>query len=783
VAAPLPSGTPVRGWTILSDSDLGANEVIAAAPGYSVNHLELSQEIVSDLRELRAPLKLAKVTALMAKAHGGGIPEVVVWDHPLYDLDYYPDQFRTGPRRTINLDDPAFWAWFKTDYAKMLDLVPGVDGVVVTLVGTAGHAELQSSALLATRAQKLAAVVNAVADVVVGERHLNLYVRVFPNDRPLDPDLLGAVALIARPEVRLMIKPFPLDYFLTGPDDASIGTLPHPTVAEYELTGEFNGEGLVPNTFVEDLLARCRDINRRPNVIGYTIRTDRLGESRLVGRPGEINLLTVKRAGEDPDVTADQIYDEFITAKYGAAAVPEVKAAMKGAFDVVTSGYYTLGTPLSDHSRLDFDLFPNAYFHLVTAHWEDSPIGYVRHGLNREFHFWRDVVDHLAPPAFKEPAYLSPYRLSADERKWLEPGEAMNEEYLRYVVTEKGYGVNLAEDSLRHIDAAAPALSPAAYAQLRPYFERAVLTARLQRAAVSAYFGFRVWSRGPTYRTAFVNNTVQGGMTEIREVCPLIRSYPVKPPTAQYVWAADADRAERYFRMAAEAFPYVDQLAAPAIVAPQVLVDNPRIRIQRWMLRPGEGTPVLSDAVARVDVVIRGSTVRSVDSQGLATTVDETVGETLLVPQSKRTHSFSNAGTTPFEMVSVDLKECAPEKAAAAAPLPPSLSRLVSDRVVPSVILVDDERIKLVRWRFQPGECSPIHGHFLDHVYIVVRGSKIREITGEGKVNDDAQESGRAAFSPAHGKIHSFGNIGDHPYEMVSLELKSPASAESASGP
>jgi hypothetical protein len=718
----------------------------------------------------------------MAKAHGEGIPEVVLWDHPLYDLDYYPAQFRTGPGRTLNLDDPAFWAWFKADYGKMLDLVPGADGVVLTFFGTAGHAELQASAHLTTPA-KLAAVVNAVADVVVHERHLNLYVRLFPNDRPVDPDLLGAAALIARPEVRLMIKPFPLDYFLTCADDASIGALPHPTVAEYELTGEFNGEGLVPNTFVEDLLARCRDINRRPNVIGYTIRTDRLGESRLVGRPGEVNLLAVKRAGEDPDVTADQVYDEFITAKYGSAAVPEVKAAMKNAYDVVTSGYYTLGTPMSDHSKLDFDLASGPYLHLVTARWAPTPIGYVRHGLNREFHFWRDIVNHLAPPAFKDPAFATPYRLSEDERRWLEPGEAMNEEYLRYVVTEKSYGVHLAEESLHHIDAAAKVMAPAAYAQLRPYFERGVLTARLQRAAASAYFGFRVWNRGPTYRTAFVNETVQSGMTEIREVGALIRSYPVKPPTAQYVWGADADLADRYFRMAAEAFPYVDQLASSSIVAPQVLVDNPRVRIERWLLRPGEGTPVLSDTLARVDVVIQASTVRSVDGQGLATTLDEAVGDTVLVPESKRTHSFANAGTTPFEMISVDLKGSPPEKAAPAASLPPSLSRLVSDHVVPSIVLVDDERIKLVRWKFQPGECSPIHAHFFDHVYIVVRGSKVREITGEGKVNDDTQESGRAAFSPAHGKIHSFGNIGDHPYEMVSLELKSPVSGGAGSGP
>lgn len=29
---------------------------------------------------------------------------------------YYPARFRTGPGGTLDLDDPAFWAWLKQDY-------------------------------------------------------------------------------------------------------------------------------------------------------------------------------------------------------------------------------------------------------------------------------------------------------------------------------------------------------------------------------------------------------------------------------------------------------------------------------------------------------------------------------------------------------------------------------------------------------------------------------------------------------------------------------------------
>ena len=45
IAAPLRLDQPVRGWTILSDSEPDAMAVIAAARGYGINHLQLSHQI------------------------------------------------------------------------------------------------------------------------------------------------------------------------------------------------------------------------------------------------------------------------------------------------------------------------------------------------------------------------------------------------------------------------------------------------------------------------------------------------------------------------------------------------------------------------------------------------------------------------------------------------------------------------------------------------------------------------------------------------------------------
>src|ERR1043166_4578121 len=112
-AKPLPDGEPVRGWTLLSDSEPDDLATIAAAPAYHINHVQLSHLIVMDLRDLKDDKKCAQVNRLIDAAHAAGVTEVVLWDHAFYPLNYYPEKFRTGPGNTIDLDSPAFWKWFK----------------------------------------------------------------------------------------------------------------------------------------------------------------------------------------------------------------------------------------------------------------------------------------------------------------------------------------------------------------------------------------------------------------------------------------------------------------------------------------------------------------------------------------------------------------------------------------------------------------------------------------------------------------------------------------------
>jgi len=548
-AEPLGPGVSVRGWTILSNSEPDAIAVIGAAKAYNINHLELSHEIVMDLREIRDTKRQALVGRLVDAAHTSGIQQVLLWDHALYDLNYYPAEFRTGPGGTIDLDNPKFWEWFKADYRALLDLAPRADGVVLTFIETGARVERQHSAKLPTPQDKLAAVVNAVSDIVIGERKLTLYARTFSYTHEEYRNIAGAIAKFARPEVRLAMKEVPHDFFLTHPNDFFAGTIARPTLIEFDTGAEYNGQGLIANTWPEHMLERAKDLLRRPHVTGYVARTDRYGLTRIIGRPSEINLLALKRATEDPNVTADAVYDEFITARYGRAALPYVKEAFKNAFDIVTSSLYTLGTNTANHSKLDYDPYASSYSRSVSGKWIDPPLVEVRHDVNRRFHYWSDVVNHLAP-AWGKVLKGTPLTETPEviERGWLTPGDLIDATYLEYVRREKAYGVRVAEQSVGAIEKARAHLTDGQYQDLRHYFARTLLTARLHEAVSSAYFGFRVYARGEKFRTLQLMTSVGAALKQIPDLARTIREYPVKPATGgQWNWVEDADEAMRYY--------------------------------------------------------------------------------------------------------------------------------------------------------------------------------------------------------------------------------------------
>ncbi|GLZ33993.1 hypothetical protein Lesp02_61810 [Lentzea sp. NBRC 105346] len=556
-AAQAQKPSEIRGWTLLSNNDAGDDRTIAAAKDYKINHVQLSHDIVHHLRQLKeSPDRRARTNRLTDLAHASGIKEVAVWDHALYSLTYYPAEYRTGPGGTIDLDNPAFWEWFKNDYRAMLDLAPKIDSVVLTFIETGARIERQHSTRLKTAQEKIAYLIDQIASVI-DERGLLLYLRTFAYFPEEMDNVLKAIDLVQNQRVRVMAKAQPHDFFLTHPIDVTVPRVKRPVLIEYDATGEYNGQGKIAGAFVADHADRLRHYRKLPNVIGYVARTDRFQDSQIVGTPTEVNLYALSKA---PSKSNSQIYLEFSAKKYGIAAAPRVARALSRSTEIVTSVLYTLGNNSGDHSRLNYDPYCPGYHRSVSGKWIDPPVEFVGHGVDKRYHYWIDVVNHLAPPHCKLDPILrneTPYVL---DNGWVTPGNLMEPSYLADVVTEKDYGVRLAQESLADIECVRALLKPSDYAQLKAYFERTVLTARLHRSIAKAYFGYRLYIKTPSAELA---RTIWAGLDESKQVADAIRTYPSPPGKGESDWVSDAGRADTYYQRISEGWDTYGNIKVP----------------------------------------------------------------------------------------------------------------------------------------------------------------------------------------------------------------------------
>jgi alpha-glucuronidase len=320
---------------------------------------------------------------------------------------------------------------------------------------------------------------------------------------------------------------------------------------------------VIANTFPQVFVDRWRHFERQDNVIGYVARTDRYGDTGIVDTPTEINLYGIARAVEDPSVTADDVYDEFVTRRYGRAAARPVERVLERAHEIVTSTLYTLGTNIANHSKLDYDPYCSSYYRHVSGKWLDPPLAHVAHGVDRTLHYWTGVVDHLAPVSCKQDPGVEREIPWVLENGWIDrDSDRMNAEYLDYVVREKNHGVRVAERSLHRVRALRLRLARARYAELAALFERTVLTARLHRAVAKAYFGYRVYVNDPG-RRARLARTIWDGLDEAAVVARRIRGYRGPVPVGQWNWREDADQADLYRDRIANGWDKYGGIAVP----------------------------------------------------------------------------------------------------------------------------------------------------------------------------------------------------------------------------
>lgn len=566
----------IRGWNILSDHFENGIEVINAAEKYQINHLELSHHLIMDLRNVRIDSRREMTNKLIDSAHKAGVEEVFVWDRAFYPLSYYPDKFMVDSvdDRRLNLDDPEFWKWFREDYREMFALMPDVDGIVFTFIETGSKIENQYSSTL-NDYQKMAMVIDTVASIVIDEMGKKMHIRTFVHDQWNRNVILGSLSYVNHPDLKIMAKETPHDFFNFHPTQDYIDELPYPVIIEFDAAHEYNGQGIVANTFTQLIIDRWKYYLQYDNVVGYVARTDRYGTTKIVNRPSEVLLYALNKVIQDTSITEDQINTGFITMKYGEESVPLINEAFKTAIDINNSSFYTLGTNTTDHSALHVD-YISSYNRFIAGRWYSPPIVNIGHDVNKEFHYFKDIAEHLSPKKYKNVGgRFYGENPEVFDSNWVTYEEKMNLTYLDYVLREKEFSVRKAKEALELIENAKPYVQDKeAYHDLYETFNRTLIIAKLHRATHQVYFAYRVYVQDTAKYADELIPIIAEGMQGLREGIQAIEDYPYEVPSGQWTWhepvpkmsvkTGDVERAKSYIKFITETgWPTFSDITVP----------------------------------------------------------------------------------------------------------------------------------------------------------------------------------------------------------------------------
>ena len=94
-------------------------------------------------------------------------------------------------------------------------------------------------------------------------------------------------------------------------------------------------------------------------------------------------------------------------------------------------------------------------------------------------------------------------------------------------------------------------------------------------------------------------------------------------------------------------------------------------------------------------------------------------------------------------------------------------------------VLIENEHVRVVRYRLNPGENDAWHTHPAK-VSVVVTGGTLHITTADGELFEVMEESGSASWMTSLGE-HFAKNVGDTPVQIILVEVKS-ASATSVEG-
>ena len=88
-----------------------------------------------------------------------------------------------------------------------------------------------------------------------------------------------------------------------------------------------------------------------------------------------------------------------------------------------------------------------------------------------------------------------------------------------------------------------------------------------------------------------------------------------------------------------------------------------------------------------------------------------------------------------------------------------------------SEIIIDNDKTRVTRWSFLPGEDTGKHIHEYDYVVVPLMDGQLKIINHDGEISISELSMGVSYFR-TKGVNHNVININNYPYSFVEIEFK-----------
>lgn len=445
--------SPVRGWMVHGTDRSYLLSVLAAAKRYGINRLEIAGNNPTFSEEfVQHPKQSALIEEISALGRKQGLG-VYVW---IREFNVKGREFGTDPATP---EGAAFWNERQDALRAALRMMPDLKGVVMSYASTPTEIwDVKGDAFWQGLGQPLRIrfTTRRFRDVVVGEFKKDMVVRDF-NHSPSELRWL-VDGLRDEDGITMHSKAEPQDWQFFYPHSFSQGAYGRtPQIVEFDLTGEYWGQALVPVSLVEYVKYRWT-YDRAKGARGMVGRIDR-DDNRALGSPSEINLYAHSVLMQRPETSARAIYDGWNNVRYGlrGADSESLTAIYRRCTQVAKLQYYTLGfwTPKSQSSIPEsMRTVESAIRGKSTAQWDPTAKGL-------------------------ETRLLEPDRATVDR-----------------ILGDKARAVALASENLRAMEGLKANMRPADFAQFKGQLEFMRDQAEVWEAWARGYWTTRLVQRG-----------------------------------------------------------------------------------------------------------------------------------------------------------------------------------------------------------------------------------------------------------------------------------------------